>query len=280
MDIKTMKNAAKAAARAKGTSHQEELNHLARVAGFTHWGALVAAQPNPSFGYRYNPQDQQNARDLQQARNDNVHILYVAEDRRIAIGHVIGMANSTAMLPTPKQAQDRLIARPPAAAVVEGDLTRDWKDMPTITPDGIAEMPRGAVVYVERLEWRHVQVAHGTGVILVGAVTPDMTDGWPEGGGNEFLTLFIPTQDDGQIGRIYSKEDQEVIYATTAVKYVLPERDGNIVSLRQGEVGATTIRRRSGRPSASRSNPNSLWADDYVRPGDIAKRAKSAKRKG
>lgn len=266
MDIRTMKNDARSASRSGSTSYQEELNRIARAAGFTHWGSLLAAQPNPSFGYRYNPDDGQNARDLQQARNDSVHVLYVAEDDRIATSHVIGMANSIALLPTAEQAQGHLVARPPAIAVLDEGLSRDWKDMRKVTCKGIADLPRGAVVHVERLQWRHVEAARGTGVILIGAVGQGMAGNWPRGAETSFLTLFIPTQDTGQLGRIYSREEQEIIYATTMVQYVLPSRDVPTVGLVPDRKGETTIRRGRDRPSATRSNPNSLWADDYVRP--------------
>lgn len=42
---------------------------------------------------------------------------------------------------------------------------------------------------------------------------------------------------------LYSKRDQQVIYATTAVKYILPQNDAETIRLIQGAVGATTIRR-------------------------------------
>ena len=276
MDIKTMKRAAKAAAREAGTSYQQELNRLAGGAGFTHWGALVAAQPNPSFGYRYNPLDEQNARDLQQARNDRVHVLYVAEDHRIAVSHVIGMANSVVLLPPADMAAERrMIARPTATAVIDDGLMRDWKDMRRIKMDEIANMASGSVVYAEQMRWEYVTAATLAGIILVGAIIPEHAGTWPKED-DPFLTLFIPTQVDTS-QQVYSKEDQEVIYATTAVKYVLPRNGSETVSLIEDEVGTTTIRRFSGRSTASRANPGFLTIGDYVRPGDIAKRIKERK---
>lgn len=43
MDVDTLKRTAKAAARSNGTSHQAELNTIAREHGHTHWGALASA---------------------------------------------------------------------------------------------------------------------------------------------------------------------------------------------------------------------------------------------
>lgn len=267
MDIKTMKNAARSAARRGSTSYQEELNRIARAAGFTHWGSLLAAQPQPSLGYRYNPHDVQNARDLQRARTDGVHVLYFASTWEMAAGHVLGMANSASLLPTAEQAQGRLIPRPPAIALVDEDPSYDWGVMPRVSCDGIADMPGGSVVYAERLLWRHVEAARNTGVTLIGGTTTEMDAGrdWPVDAEDFFLTLVVPDQDTGQLDRIYSREDQEIIHATTAMKYVLPRRNVPAAGLAQDQTGATTIRRRSDRPSTTRSNPNSIWADDYAR---------------
>lgn len=43
MDVDALKRTAKAAARSNGTSHQAELNAIARSHGHTHWGALASA---------------------------------------------------------------------------------------------------------------------------------------------------------------------------------------------------------------------------------------------
>ena len=50
------------------------------------------------------------------------------------------------------------------------------------------------------------------------------------------LVLVAPSvvaQSDSQIGKLYSKEDQQIIYATTAVKYILPQNDKDTIKLVQ-----------------------------------------------
>jgi len=50
MDVDTLKKTAKSQARRNGTSHQAELNRIAREHGHTHWGALLASTASPLDG--------------------------------------------------------------------------------------------------------------------------------------------------------------------------------------------------------------------------------------
>jgi type IV secretion system protein VirD4 len=100
----------------------------------------------------------------------------------------------------------------------------------------------------------------------------------PDLGRSKKTFYCLIAQSDSQIGKIYSKEDQQIIYATTAVKYVLPQNDEGTISLIQKMVGSTTIKRSSF--SRSRGADMKEWGKsnesvalekvDFIRPGDIS----------
>jgi type IV secretion system protein VirD4 len=100
----------------------------------------------------------------------------------------------------------------------------------------------------------------------------------PDLGRSKKTYYCLIAQSDSQIGKIYSKEDQQIIYATTAVKYVLPQNDEGTISLIQKMVGSTTIKRSSF--SKSRGADMKEWGKsnesialekvDFIRPGDIS----------
>lgn len=100
----------------------------------------------------------------------------------------------------------------------------------------------------------------------------------PDLGRSKKTYYCLVAQSDSQIGKIYSKEDQQIIYATTAVKFVLPQNDEGTISLIQKMVGDTTIKRSSF--SRSRGADFKEWGKknesvalekvSFIRPGDIS----------
>lgn len=218
MDIHAMKRAAKKASRKNGTSHGFELNAQAHAAGFTHWGALITAQPKPSFHYRYFPGDHKNAHDLESARRDGNHIVYVADDIEEAIAHVVAMANTCAKLPPKDIAKaQEVIAAPDAIFVLDEDMSRDWGPMPRIQANDLIHAPAGAVIFVEKIAEEHVTSAP-KGVMLIGAGAVGGAASWNEKSLQRFRTLVIPKQDFSQMGQPYSKEDQEIIDVTISLE--------------------------------------------------------------
>ncbi|MAC11081.1 MAG: hypothetical protein CMN74_02380 [Sphingorhabdus sp.] len=100
----------------------------------------------------------------------------------------------------------------------------------------------------------------------------------PDLGRSKKTMYCLVAQSDSQIGKLYSKEDQQIIYATTAVKYILPQNDKDTIKLVQEMVGPTTIKR-SNRSRArgadikewGKSNEQTnLEKVDFIRPGDIS----------
>lgn len=100
----------------------------------------------------------------------------------------------------------------------------------------------------------------------------------PDLGRSKKTYYCLVAQSDSQIGKIYSKEDQQIIYATTAVKFVLPQNDEGTISLIQKMVGDTTIRRSSFSKSKGadfkewgKSNESiALEKVSFIRSGDIS----------
>lgn len=100
----------------------------------------------------------------------------------------------------------------------------------------------------------------------------------PDLGRSKATYYCLVAQSDSQIGKIYSKEDQQIIYATTAVKFILPQNDKDTIQLVQAMVGSTTIKRSNF--SKSRGADMKEWGKsnesiqlekvDYIRPGDIS----------
>ncbi|WP_298843333.1 type IV secretory system conjugative DNA transfer family protein [uncultured Salinicola sp.] len=100
----------------------------------------------------------------------------------------------------------------------------------------------------------------------------------PDLGRSKKTMYCLVAQSDSQIGKLYSKEDQQIIYATTAVKYILPQNDKDTIKLVQEMVGPTTIKRSSSSRSKGadikewgKSNESTnLEKVDFIRPGDIS----------
>lgn len=100
----------------------------------------------------------------------------------------------------------------------------------------------------------------------------------PDLGRSKKTYYCLVAQSDSQIGKLYSKEDQQIIYATTAVKYVLPQNDKDTIQLIQHMVGPTTIKRSNlskskggGFKEWGKSNESqALEKVDFIRPGDIS----------
>ncbi len=100
----------------------------------------------------------------------------------------------------------------------------------------------------------------------------------PDLGRSKKAMYCLVAQSDSQIGKLYSKEDQAIIYATTAIKYILPQNDKDTIKLIQDMVGSTTIKRSSSSKSKGadlkewgKSNESTnLEKVDFIRPGDIS----------
>lgn len=100
----------------------------------------------------------------------------------------------------------------------------------------------------------------------------------PDLGRSKKTMYCLVAQSDSQIGKLYSKEDQQIIYATTAVKYILPQNDKDTIKLVQDMVGPTTIKRSSSSKSKGgdfkewgKSNESTnLEKVDFIRPGDVS----------
>lgn len=97
--------------------------------------------------------------------------------------------------------------------------------------------------------------------------------------GRSMKTMYcMIAQSAAQIGKIYSKEDEQIIYATTAVKYILPQNDKDTVKLVQDMVGSTTLKRSDSSKTKGgdfkewgKSNESSkLERVDFIRSGDIS----------
>ncbi|MBS7671552.1 type IV secretory system conjugative DNA transfer family protein [Croceicoccus gelatinilyticus] len=100
----------------------------------------------------------------------------------------------------------------------------------------------------------------------------------PDLGRSKKTMYCMIAQSDSQIGKIYSKEDQQIIYATTAIKYILPQNDKDTIKLVQDMVGPTTIKRSSSSKTKGgdfkewgKSNESTnLEKVDFIRAGDIS----------
>lgn len=100
----------------------------------------------------------------------------------------------------------------------------------------------------------------------------------PDLGRSKKTYYCLVAQSDSQIGKIYSKEDQQIIYATTAVKFVLPQNDEGTISLIQKMVGPTTIKRSNYSRTrgadfkewGKKNESQQLEKVDFIRPGDIS----------
>ena len=99
----------------------------------------------------------------------------------------------------------------------------------------------------------------------------------PDLGRSKKTMYCLVAQSDSQIGKLYSKEDQQIIYATTGVKYILPQNDKDTIKLVQDMVGPTTIKRsnfsrsRGDFKQFGKSNESmSLEKVDFIRAGDIS----------
>lgn len=100
----------------------------------------------------------------------------------------------------------------------------------------------------------------------------------PDLGRGKKTYYCLVAQSDSQIGKIYSKEDQQIIYATTAVKIILPQNDKDTIKLVQEMVGPTTLKRESASRTSGgdfkewgkRNISNNMEKVDFIRPGDIS----------
>ena len=100
----------------------------------------------------------------------------------------------------------------------------------------------------------------------------------PDLGRSKKTMYCLVAQSDSQIGKLYSKEDQQIIYATTAIKYILPQNDKDTIKLVQEMVGSTTLKRADSSKTVGgdykewgKSNKsNKLEKVDFIRPGDIS----------
>lgn len=100
----------------------------------------------------------------------------------------------------------------------------------------------------------------------------------PDLGRSKNTMYCLVAQSDAQIGKLYSKEDQQIIYATTAIKYILPQNDKDTIKLVQDMVGPTTAKRNSR--SRTRGGDMKEWGKsnesqsldkiDFIRPGDVS----------
>lgn len=100
----------------------------------------------------------------------------------------------------------------------------------------------------------------------------------PDLGRSKKTYYCLVAQSDAQIGKLYSKEDQQIMYATTAVKYILPQNDKDTVGLVKSMVGPTTIKKNN--KSMSRGGDMKEWGKsnisiayekvDFIRDGDVS----------
>ena len=115
-------------------------------------------------------------------------------------------------------------------AVLDESLSRDWGNIRRITSAEISSMKPGSVVFCETVTQAHIKAAP-KGVMLIGAVAGDDIIKWRSKNDLPIQTLIFPTQDTSSINRKYSKEEQEIIYATTAIKYILPRDKEETIKL-------------------------------------------------
>ena len=100
----------------------------------------------------------------------------------------------------------------------------------------------------------------------------------PDLGRSKKTMYCLVAQADAQIAKLYSAEDKQIIYSTTAVKYILPQNDKDTVKLVQDMVGPTTIKRFSS--SRSKGGDFKEWGKsnqstniekvDFIRAGDVS----------
>lgn len=220
MNIQKMKAAAKAAAKANGTSHQHELNVIASELGHSHWGGLLQRLQGPRWGVRYGACLEDHARDLHHARKNGLHLIYIG-DTPAHVLHTLYSAVDTAisLYPTDIAGKRGLIPAPPKTLILNegGDLNAPG--LPRISIRDLNELPADALVVAAKAQPEYLSAASAANVILAGAAKAASFFSWPKAVQSQALVLYVPTQRPGQIAKRYSAEDQKVIFAATRLNY-------------------------------------------------------------
>lgn len=215
--IKKLKKQARLRAIANGTSHQSELNAIAREMGHAAWGALQRFLSGHSTTLETSSIQLKPLIDDDQELSDLIDAYQAARKAR---GHLV-VVRST------HEEEDHSI----------GLLWQHLDDgLCDSRLEGIAFTPfldQGGVAMQEAESHEQTLVA-GSGVMKRTI-----------NHGN--FVVHDPQQTLHQMNTLYSKRDQSIIYATTAVKYLPPQNDGPTVQLDRNAVGFTTIRRSSHR---------------------------------
>lgn len=213
MTIRHYKRQARLRASANGTSLQAELNAIARENGHVAWGEFQAALKK---AIQPKADNVINMADFILPDDEAIEIEALVdafEAARDKAGHLIVLRAERSLE----------IA---AIALLKG-------------PKGQAQANRLAgASFMEALTTDNMAAAQNAGLTLIagsGDMPRDTTSG-------NFI-VHDPEQPLRNGQGVYSKRDQQIIYATTAVKYILPQNDAETIKLIQRKVGATTIKR-------------------------------------
>lgn len=254
-DIRRLKKQARLRAAANGTSHQAELNAIARQMGHVSWGALMASlatmdpvdvvrrpYPTPRVAPPHmlaamTPEQRAYDAELERRRYDLLpledpegeldDLIDAYQAARRAGGHLV------VLRPTP--GREEKVIELLWTHRTEGPYDPRLEGM-SITPS----LDQGSV---------SVQEANSHGWTLVagsGRMPRDADHG-------QFVVRF-GDEKLSQINALYSRRDQEIIYATTAVKHLLPRNEDEAVELARGSAGATTIIRQSRTKTTRRAS--------------------------
>ena len=216
MTIRHHKRQARLRAAANGTSLQSELNAIARENGHVAWGDFQAALKAINPARNGNAFDKT---DYMRPDDEMIEVEALADAFEAAMnkgGHLVVLRATHAL----ELEAIALLAGPKGQAHAHKLIGATFVD--ALTADNIAE----------------AETADLTLIAGSGDMPRDTASG-------NFIA-HAPDQPLRNGQALYSKRDQQVIYATTAIKYVLPQNDVETIRLIQDAVGPTTIRRSTG----------------------------------
>lgn len=210
--IKFHRKAARARVNASGNSHQAELNAIARENGHAAWGSFQAA----------------------------LKAAMTAEDNAFSKADLIGPDDEAIEIAALADAFESAKKDGGHLVILRATHALELEAIALLAgPKGAAQAHRlDGASFAETLTHENVAEAYAAGLTLVAGSAGMQCRATT---GNFVVTN--PDQPLWEGAALYSKRDQQIIYATTAVNYVLPQNGGETVEMLRGKVGATTIRK-------------------------------------
>lgn len=250
-DIRRLKKQARLRAAANGTSHQAELNAIARGMGHVSWGALMASlatidpaevmrrsYPAPRVAPPHmlasmTTEERAYDAELERQRYDMLPI----EDPEGELRDLIDAYQAA------RRTGGHLVVLRPTHAREEKVIELLWM----YRSEGPADERLDGIAFTPFLDDGGVAIEHANshGDTLVAG-----SRGMRRSTNSGQFVVHDAQEQLSQINALYSRRDQEIIYATTSVKYLLPRNDDATVELIRRTVGPTTVRRRT--PAKSR----------------------------